>query len=260
MYLHNADREAVAATAKTSVASVEVDAISKIEQGNLENMLQQELRSIDERAKLVTTLAVIKLAATDQSVANQYRNALDQMTLWLHTSNMRALQESTNCSITRKAAESAVRTSRVSVTDFGVKDADVPACAMVMLPTIQPPTDLAEDFKTDLEEAYKLYVRNCHTSLMTCIASADTRLLDDALLKRDANETAARADKDAVRKARKDFQDAVDANRERSESAAQTEQKIRNAAKKLTEAVDKLAKSSPVGADQVYLSGLPHLP
>src|SRR6266404_4121530 len=67
MYIHDTDRAATAATAKKNVDAVDIGAISKTEQENVAKLLQEELRSVDTRENLVAHLAVIELAASEQS-------------------------------------------------------------------------------------------------------------------------------------------------------------------------------------------------
>ena len=59
MYIHNADRAAVATTAKKSIDAVDVASISKTEQENLAKLLEEEIKAIDDRSRLVATLAAL---------------------------------------------------------------------------------------------------------------------------------------------------------------------------------------------------------
>lgn len=107
MYLHNADRAAVAATARKSIDTVDVAEISKAEQENLAKLLEEEVKAIDARSRLVATLAVLDLAASDLSMAQQYRDALTKMELGLNTRDMLLLQRGSDCVIEQRSEAAA---------------------------------------------------------------------------------------------------------------------------------------------------------
>ena len=127
MYIYNPDRAAVATTARKSIDAVDVASISKTEQENLAKLLEAEIKAIDDRSRLIATLAVLDLAASDQSTAKQYESALKKMAIAMHTQNMLALKNRSDCLIDQKAAVSDRRSLTGLLSAYGAKN--IPASA-----------------------------------------------------------------------------------------------------------------------------------
>lgn len=249
MYLHNPDRAAVAATAKTSIDAVDVASIRKTQQENLAKLLAAEIKAIDDRSRLIATLAVIDLAASDQTIAEQYESAVGKMQSVLHTSSMLALKGRGDCLLTRQSAVRQDRSFRGVLSGYGVQK--IPACAADMPPQLPVPDGLTLDQITDLSTTYASYLGNCRTLQNQC---AGVEVIDELGKARDDLARAQSAEstlKGQIEKATKEYQALVKANKDRTTAAEETANTIREKAKKVTDLVDKLAEVSPSLANRI---------
>lgn len=250
MYLHNADRAAVAAVAKRNIDSVDVASIVKTEQENLAKILAEEIKSVDERSKLVATLATIQLAASERSVADHYRQSLGRMKSTLGSDSTLAMRDARACRINK---QSAVEQHRNLLGVLRALGADkVPPCAGASTARIARPAELSADEAKEFDDTFAQYVRNCETQAAKCgIAERETKDLEAARKKLADARSNAGNQMAAFEKARKEYKAALEANLKRAQAAADAEKSLRQKAQDLLDAVDKLAKSSPTLASQV---------
>ena len=248
MYIHNADRAAVATTAKKSIDAVDVASISKTEQENLAKLLEEEIKAIDDRSRLVATLAALDFAASDQSIAKQYQQALKKMELALHTKNMLALKDRSDCLIRQKFSVSDDSNLKGMLSGYGA--ANIPICSTNMTRSLQRPDGLSAADAKDFDFQYSNYVGNCTTLMNACGNVLAIKDLNDARQKLAETQKQERAYQGELDKARTEYQTLLKANKGRTDAAGSTEEQIRGKAKSLLDAVDKLAKASPTLANR----------
>ncbi len=255
MYLHNADRAAVATTARKSIDTVDIAAISKIEQENLARLLEEEVNAIEARSRLVATLAVLDLAASDQSVAHHYQDALQKMELALGTRNMLDLQNASDCKISLKAEVGRNQVHRVSlVSGYGVKK--LPACEPKMPQSIPYPDNLPESEQKKFAAAYQTYAKSCETIESMCKSPLAGGEFEAARKKAEETRATIAEARNDLKVAREAYEAALKANKDRSQAAASTAKDLQDKADDLLGAVNKLAKVSPSAANQIKGSAL----
>lgn len=251
MYLHNPDRAAVAAAAKKSIDTVDVAAISKAEQENLAKLLEEEIKAIDARSKLVASLAVLQLAASDQRINRQYDEALKRMELALNTKSMLLLQKSNECLLEQRSAIDANKLLLDDLVSFLYKARNVPACAPQMPSSTERPGGLPENEHADFDARYKFYADSCETLMKTCRNLQASHDLAEVRKTETETLTSVSTARKNVQDAQKAYKGALDANKDRAKAAASTAKDIQDKADDLLNAVNKLAKASPSAANQI---------
>ncbi len=249
MYLHNPDRAAVATTAKNNIDTVDVKAIAKTEQENLAAMLAQETKSIDERSKLVASLALVQFAVAEQSADTHYSKAIGKVASTFGTKNMLELKAKQDCGIKLEGAIEQDDNLKGAIEAYGATK--IPACKPGLPGTLAPPGDLKAEEVKEFNKAYAKYADHCNDPERSCPSLDANGSLEKAMLKlADANRQA-KQQKDEVKKARAAYEKALNENKARTQSAASTEKDIQDKAQHLLDTLNKLASISPSLGNQV---------
>jgi hypothetical protein len=245
MYIHNADRANVAALAKKGMDSVDVPAIVKTEHENLGKLLAEEIKSINARSKLVATLSVIQLAASDDSVATHYKHSLQKMKATFGNDNMLAMREASDCRIKKQTAEEEI--PKLLKLFKAASVPNVPSCA-----------EAKDGNRPDAieKDEWNKYLNQCAAKAADCKIASEAEELRAARESFDNARKNATEDKEAFEEARKAYKAAVEANLKKTQAGIDAEQHLRKKAEDLLAKLSQLAKSSPSLANRVKGSAL----
>jgi hypothetical protein len=250
MYLHNSDRAAVAATAKKDLDSVDVPSIAKAEQENLAKLLAEEMKSIEARSKLVATLSLVQMAASEESLASHYRGALQKMKLALGDTGMLTLRDASACEKKKQNAVLQVSNLKRQLELLGASN--VPPCAGLAAAGMKKPDGLSADDSKDFDGTRGLYAAQCKLLEPDCrVARKEAADLDAARKKLGDARAEAETQAAALKQAQKDYGAAVQANQKKTQAAAGAEKDIRDKAADILKKVNDLAEKSPALANRV---------
>lgn len=253
MYIYNPERATFAAAAKTSIQTVDIDAISKVERENTARLTAEAVKSLEVREKLVARLGILQLGAGEETIERHYQRARKTMEADLGTSDMFALKEAGDCKIKQTLNATLLGNLKEQLNEYGV--ANVPACKSD-IPTILPfPANLPVSVQPDFSSTYADYKSKC-ASINVCASLDVGGELAAALGEKKKNLAERKQSKDAVDSARLAYDNSVRANAATTDAAGQKAKDLQDKAQNLVDAVDKLAKIAPDHANRIKASAL----
>ena len=254
MYLHNAGRAAVAAGAKKNVDSVDVASITKTEGENLTKLLEEEVKSIETRQKLVAGLAAIQLASAEESVAYQYFRAGETMKIGLGTDSFLDLARTTECLTNKSVSQEQVD---LLAERLQLQVATVPACKELAAKPVADPPGLSGAALDGFKENVKRYGEQCRMALAPCnrtVAGREAAQVDEARRELARVEGREQMLEKQLRLAKSAYDKALAENK--AQAGTHSEQQIREKANSVVEVAEEALKVSPSLANKVKGSAL----